>query len=86
MRNVTDRGMSLEEAVSAVRVHHQWLPDEVCFDRDPPTELRHALAAAGHKLGKEYKTGAVQAIQRLGDGTLIGASDPRKGGRPAAAK
>jgi hypothetical protein len=32
----------------------------------------------------DRKEAAVQAIQFLEDGTLVGGSDPRKGGRPEA--
>jgi gamma-glutamyltranspeptidase/glutathione hydrolase len=77
------QGRSLEQAMAAVRLHHQWQPDEVCFDRDPPTELAEDLKQRGHQLSDQHKTGIVQAIQFLSDGTMIGASDPRKGGRPA---
>lgn len=82
--NVLERGMSLEQAISAVRTHHQWLPDEVYFDRDPPAELAQTLTECGHKLSDRRKGGVVQAIQLLEDGTRVGASDPHKGGRPAA--
>ena len=51
--------------------------------REPPAELVENLRQRGHKLSEKRKTGIVQAIQILEDGTLIGASDPRKGGRPA---
>jgi gamma-glutamyltranspeptidase/glutathione hydrolase len=74
--------MPLDEALSAVRIHHQWLPDEVYFDREPPEALLNALKTA-NKISTERKTGVVQAIQFLPDGTLLGACDPRKGGRPA---
>jgi gamma-glutamyltranspeptidase / glutathione hydrolase len=31
--NVLDHGMDIQQAVSAGRVHHQWLPDELRFER-----------------------------------------------------
>ena len=86
MRNVMDGGMTLERAVAAPRLHHQWLPDEVYFDQAPSAELERVLKSAGHKLGEKRKTGIVQAIQRLDDGTLVGASDPHRGGRPSGVK
>lgn len=84
MLNVIEFEMPLEQAMSQVRIHHQWLPNEVYFDREPPGELARGLQGAGHALAGQRKTGVVQAIQLLPDGTLVGASDPRKGGRPAA--
>ena len=79
---VFDRGFTLEQAIEAPRPHHQWQPDEVNFDREPSKELAAALEKRGHKLSEKRKTGIVQAIMRDGDG-WIGASDPRKGGKPA---
>ena len=46
-------------------------PDEVYFDRQPPKELMIDLAKRGHKLSKRRRTGIVQAIQILEDGTLV---------------
>lgn len=83
MLNVIKLDMPLDQAMSAVRIHHQWQPDEVYFDRDPPAALVASLKAAGHKISDERKGAAVQAIRFLPDGTMLGASDPRKGGRPA---
>lgn len=82
MLNVVEFDMPLAEAMSAVRIHHQWLPDEVYFDREPPATLVGILKGA-NKISTEHKTGVAQAIQFLPDGTLVGACDPRKGGRPA---
>jgi gamma-glutamyltranspeptidase/glutathione hydrolase len=79
---VFDQGFTLEQAILASRPHHQLQPDEVYFDREPGKELADALESRGHKLSEKRKTGIVQAIMRDGDG-WIGASDPRKGGRPA---
>ena len=80
------RGDDLQTAMSNLRIHHQWKPDEVFFDREPPPDLAKYLRDCGHQLSNERKTGVVQAIQILEDGTLVGASDPEKGGRPAAAE
>ena len=82
MVNVLDYGLELGEAMEALRPHHQWLPDQVCFDRQPPKDLAAGLAGRGHQVSQTRKGSAVQAIL-LRDGNLIGASDPRKGGRPA---
>jgi gamma-glutamyltranspeptidase/glutathione hydrolase len=76
-------GQSLQDAMTALRLHHQWQPDEVYFDREPPAEVVEYLTERGHRLSEERRTGVVQAIQFLEDGTMVGASDPRKGGRPA---
>ena len=78
-------GQTLEQALTAPRLHHQWQPDQVVFDRPPPADVVAQLAACGHRLGDRRRGGVVQAIRRLADGTLVGASDPKKGGRPAAA-
>jgi gamma-glutamyltranspeptidase/glutathione hydrolase len=85
IRNVVSKKMSLEEAVSARRLHHQWLPDEVYFDGPPSKDVVDALTAAGHKIAKARKGAVVQAIRFTKDGEMVGASDPRKGGRPAGA-
>lgn len=79
---VTDFGLSIEKAILAPRPHHQWRPDQVFFDTTPSQETSRALTDRGHRLSVKRKTGIVQAILRDKDG-WIGASDPRKGGRPA---
>lgn len=80
--NVLDYNMELDQAIQALRVHHQWMPDEIRFDRSPPRALERELVRRGHKVSRERATGIVQAIL-IRDGELIGASDPRKGGAPA---
>lgn len=79
---VTDFGLSLEEAMLRSRAHHQWWPDEVYFDDEPPEPLVRALQSRGHRISELRKTGVVQAVA-IDEGAIIGASDPRKGGAPA---
>ncbi|MBU0718816.1 MAG: gamma-glutamyltransferase [Planctomycetes bacterium] len=79
---VTDYSRSLDQAMLALRPHHQWQPDLVYFDTEPPREVREYLAQRGHEVASQRKTGMVQAIIRTEEGWL-GASDPRKGGQPA---
>ncbi len=79
---VVDRELSLEGAILARRPHHQWQPDTVFFDGDPPNEWLDGLRKRSHTIAEKRRTGIVQAILRTTDG-WVGASDPRKGGRPA---
>jgi gamma-glutamyltranspeptidase/glutathione hydrolase len=48
--NVIDHGMSIQEAIDAPHLHHQWQPDEI---QDEPfglaPETRRALEAMGHR-------------------------------------
>ena len=81
--NVMEFGESLDGAVEAVRLHHQWQPDVVFFDGQPAADLWGALEGAGLKISDQRRGAVVQALQILPDGTLMGVSDPRRGGRPA---
>jgi gamma-glutamyltranspeptidase/glutathione hydrolase len=76
-------GQPLPDAMTGMRLHHQWQPDEIYFDVEPQAEVARYLSNHGHRLSDKRRTGIVQAIQFLEDGTMVGASDPRKGGRPA---
>ncbi|MFG0252104.1 MAG: gamma-glutamyltransferase [Phycisphaerales bacterium JB038] len=81
--NVLVHGMDAAEAVAAPRLHHQWQPDLLRLEASfGDAGSRQALAALGHALADYPSPAAVQAVQRR-DGRCLGASDPRKGGRPA---
>jgi gamma-glutamyltranspeptidase/glutathione hydrolase len=80
--SLTDYELSLEQAILSSRPHHQWQPDLVYFDAEPPQPVKAGLVKRGHHLAERRRTGIVQAILRTKNG-WIGASDPRKGGRPA---
>lgn len=75
-------GAPLEEAMAAPRLHHQWRPDTIFWNAEPPSELRAALEKLGHKVSDERRYGVVNAIQITADGTLVGASDAWRCGRP----
>ncbi|GMU80266.1 MAG: gamma-glutamyltransferase [Planctomycetota bacterium] len=77
-----------ERAMSEPRVHHQWQPDEVFFDRDPNEQWKliiTALREQGYKVSEKRRGASVQYIS-IDAKTLrrTGVCDPRKGGRPAA--
>lgn len=78
--NVIDYGMTLEEAVAAARVHHQYLPDRISIEAGALTpEAVEALRGLGHEVVERDPIGDVQAIL-IRDGRLFGRGD-RKGGR-----
>jgi gamma-glutamyltranspeptidase/glutathione hydrolase len=77
--HVVDDGMTLQEAVDAPRIHHQWMPDRLDHDTvGIPKDVLDALAAKGHTLHPRTNfTWNVAAIGRDAEGRWTGASDPR---------
>lgn len=76
--NVIEFGMPLDEAVSAARFHHQWLPDMLTIEREGFDEAtKTALQELGHQLREVNRMAVIKAIQRLENGQLHGAGDPR---------
>ncbi len=82
--NVLAYDMNAGEAVSAPRIHHQWLPDEL---RMQPFGLDTATIAElkrrGHKVEQTSPWGNANAIVVTSDGKLEGAADPRGEGSPS---
>ncbi|MCB0703875.1 MAG: gamma-glutamyltransferase [Saprospiraceae bacterium] len=69
----------LEEAVAAPRLHHQWLPDEVWYERGKwDIQWLEDMQNMGHKLVEKESLGRIKAILRDSDGQLIGVGDPRQ--------
>jgi gamma-glutamyltranspeptidase/glutathione hydrolase len=61
--HVIDHGMSLQRAVDAGRIHNQYLPDQLIYEKDalePAT--RAALEAMGHHLREIPVLGTVEAV------------------------
>ncbi|HMN07021.1 MAG TPA: gamma-glutamyltransferase [Flavobacteriales bacterium] len=76
--NVVDHDMDMQDAVSAPRFHHQWLPDSIQVE---PLAVATAdslkLVSMGHRFKARRSMGRVDAILRLSDGRLEGGADPR---------
>lgn len=76
--NVLVYEMNAEQAISAPRVHHQWLPDVVrveSFGLDALT--LENLRQRGHQIQQQGSWGNGNVIVRSRDGWLEGAADPR---------
>ncbi|MDB5600945.1 MAG: ggt [Xanthobacteraceae bacterium] len=80
--NVIDHDMNVADAVTAPRVHHQWLPDQVLAERGLSAETVKALEALGHKVVVGRPGTAVNAIARGPQG-WVGAADTRTRGAEA---
>ena len=80
--NVIDYHMTLADAMSAPRLHHQALPDSLYFERDAITPaVADSLRAMGYGVSIGRGIGLVNAIMRTRRG-MEGVSDPRSAGRP----
>ena len=77
--NVVDHAMNVAAATNAVRVHHQWLPDEIRIEHGLNQDTIGMLRQMGHKVTLKDAMGSTQSIM-LKNGVLLGASDPRRTG------
>ena len=87
MMNVIDYRMHLQEAVDAPRIHHQWLPDVIHYERNAlSADTINRLKAKGHTLSEIAYGNHIAAIlvgapglgqAPLGRNTLYGSIDPR---------
>src|SRR4029078_13154344 len=85
--NMIDFGMTVTEAVDAPRIHHQWLPDEIGYEKfGLSADTIARLQAMGHKVVPIDYGNHVAAIlvgapaigaKPLGYHKLYGAIDPR---------
>lgn len=76
--NVIDFSMTMQEAVDAKRIHSQWKPDVIMYEKDALTEEVSArLKKMGHKLQDKGNIGRVDAVKVLDNGQLEGGADPR---------
>jgi gamma-glutamyltranspeptidase/glutathione hydrolase len=81
--NVIDHRLPLAEAVSAPRIHHQWLPDVVLAEPGAlSAETRRRLEEMGHAIEDHAPFGASEAIE-IRAGVMTGVNDPRSPGGAA---
>lgn len=75
--NVLEFEMPVDKAIEALKIHHQWLPDQIVYEKlllSPDT--RKALEAKGHILKERFNMGALMGITYDPEKQVfIGASD-----------
>ncbi len=80
--NVIDYHMTLADAMSAPRLHHQALPDSLYFERDAITPaVADSLRQMGYGVSMGKGIGLVNAIMKVRGG-YEGVADPRSSGKP----
>jgi gamma-glutamyltranspeptidase/glutathione hydrolase len=77
--DVVDRGMDIANAVSAPRVHNQWMPDQVYVEPGLSDDLIAALQSRGDKIVPQRPFTSANSILVTPDG-FVGAADPRTRG------
>jgi gamma-glutamyltranspeptidase / glutathione hydrolase len=78
-----DFHQDIAQAVSAPRVHEQWLPDVVFAEAGLPAEAVRQLEARGHVVKQGGTWGSANSIL-IAPGAVTGAADPRTRGAAAA--
>ena len=77
--NVIDRRMDIAGAVSAPRIHDQWVPDQVYVEPGVPDSVVATLRARGDKVVPQRPFTSANSILVTPQG-FAGAADPREGG------
>lgn len=77
--NVAEHDMTMQQAVDALRFHHQWMPDRTTFEDGAFTEKTLIrLREKGYKMDAQKNTiGRMDCILVLPDGTYEGGADVR---------
>lgn len=75
VRAVIDYGVTIDQAVKAPRIHHQWMPDEVTVEPTLDAEIVEGLKARGHAVDEWPSIGHANCIE----------VDPATGGYRAVA-
>jgi gamma-glutamyltranspeptidase / glutathione hydrolase len=76
--NVLDYDMNISQAVDTGRFHHQWLPDQLYYEKNSmDNTLKEKLAAMGYDLKERSSIGSANAIQIIAKNRKSGAADKR---------
>lgn len=78
--NIVDHGMRLQEAIDAPRIHHQWYPDTLLYEKfGLANDVIENLRARGYhlKMREGYQGRAEGILIDRQRGLYLGATDPR---------
>jgi len=75
--NVIDHGLNIQSAVTAPRIHHQWLPDVLRIEEGISIDTIKILKEKGHAINQQAAMGAIQSVM-IKDGMMYGGADPRR--------
>ena len=76
--NILEFNMNTEDAVYKPKFHHQWLPDEIMYEKGFPVAVKIALEKKGYIFGKERSgIGRTEIIKVLPDGKFEAVADIR---------
>ena len=76
--NILEFAMSTEDAVYKPKFHHQWLPDEIMYEKGFPAAVKTALEKKGYIFGKERSgIGRTEIIKVFPDGQFEAVADIR---------
>jgi gamma-glutamyltranspeptidase/glutathione hydrolase len=78
-----DYQQPLEQAVEDKRIHHQWRPNCVTYEKGLDEKIVEGLRKRGHNVEEIGSGGRTQAITLDANGKLIGVADPRTNGKAA---
>lgn len=75
--NVLEYDMRIDRAIEAMKIHHQWLPDRVLYERNLLSpDTRKALETMGHTMNDRQSLGVLMGITYDSEEkVLVGASD-----------
>ena len=83
LSNVIDHNMNIRRAIESPRFHHQWLPDEIKYEKNGfSLDILNNLKNKGHELNPVENIGDIQAIiWSTKYNEWQGWSDPRRNGQ-----
>lgn len=86
--NLVEFNMPLYQAIATPRIHYQWYPDELYYERFAlSSDVKNNLIRLGHNMGSERMLGLVEGIVfDPSTGIMEGVSDPRGNGSAEGVK
>jgi gamma-glutamyltranspeptidase/glutathione hydrolase len=85
--NLVVRGMALDDATDAPRLHHGWVPDDVRYEtaRPPPPAILAGLRKLGHRIRPSPPVQGDANCVLIEETRAFGYADPREAGGRALA-